>query len=344
MRKVKQNIKDKEKLSERIIRLGRSENISGETRRIISGWLSDEDGAGEKETALENVMLDLLAYDNRPSVEAQKRLVQLRERNGITEPMKPTVRKARLALFRISSVAAVILAFLGISFLFLDKKTDGTPPGGDRLADLVITAGDTVCTAALDDGTEVWLREGSTLTQVASAENERRVSLDGEAIFDVVNDDNKPFIVETDQLEVKVLGTEFDVRAYPDTGVTEVMLFEGSVEVAAGNNTAQLYPGEKLTYRHDTGEMSIDAMGPLADWRLEAIKIADKTLSEMFDAISEYYNVKIIYNAEYFPSGDKYETTLRKNTTPEEVLERLAVVSGTFGFEVLENQIHIYTD
>lgn len=85
----------------------------------------------------------------------------------------------------------------------------------------------------LPDGTRLWLNGGSTLTYNSDFDDsaERRVSIDGEAYFEVTRNPRRPFIVEMESMDVKVLGTSFSTRSYPYSGAEEVILLSGKVEL-----------------------------------------------------------------------------------------------------------------
>lgn len=103
----------------------------------------------------------------------------------------------------------------------------------------------------LPDGTEVWLNANSKIVYDDHFnQSARHVKLTGEAYFKVAKDENKPFIIQAGGLKVKVLGTVFNVRSYPDESNIETTLVSGSVEITLDDqpgNTIQLKPGEKLS-------------------------------------------------------------------------------------------------
>ena len=104
----------------------------------------------------------------------------------------------------------------------------------------------------LPDGTQVWLNAGSKLSYDSSLYNQKKriVSLSGEAFFDVAKNKEKPFIVQTNKISIKVLGTAFNVKAYPDDKFTETTLLRGSIELTVKNRPYQkimLKPNEKLS-------------------------------------------------------------------------------------------------
>jgi ferric-dicitrate binding protein FerR (iron transport regulator) len=102
----------------------------------------------------------------------------------------------------------------------------------------------------LPDGTQVWLNAGSRLTYDKDFGNRlREVTLIGEGFFDVVRNEQKPFIIHTTKMDVKVLGTRFNVRSYPNDKTTEAALIHGSIEVSLKDRPSEkiiLKPNEKI--------------------------------------------------------------------------------------------------
>ncbi|MFD1768785.1 FecR family protein [Sphingobacterium suaedae] len=143
------------------------------------------------------------------------------------------------------SSAAVVLVLAGI--LFHADLFDLTPPKNNQ-----ITAPDRgTSKVILPDGTSVWLNAKSHLTYKSDfGKKIREVKLQGEAYFDVAEDAQHPFIVRTSTINLKVLGTAFNVRSYPDERVTEAALVRGKVRISLLDNEDKeivLKPSEKLT-------------------------------------------------------------------------------------------------
>jgi transmembrane sensor len=105
-------------------------------------------------------------------------------------------------------------------------------------------------TLILPDGTKVWLNAGSKLTyDSAFGKSLREVSLSGEGYFDVVKNKQTPFIIHASKINIKVLGTEFDVKSYPSDKTTEASLIRGSIEVTFNDQPSKkviLKPNEKI--------------------------------------------------------------------------------------------------
>ncbi|MFN8264447.1 MAG: DUF4974 domain-containing protein [Chitinophagaceae bacterium] len=119
----------------------------------------------------------------------------------------------------------------------------------------------------LPDGTTVWLNSGSTLNYDKINEaGVREVYLTGEAFFDVVKNPKRPFIIHTNTIDVKVLGTAFNVRAYPDDKTVETSLVRGRVEVTVKNRPQEKYflkPNQKLVlYNEAITEPRLKSIDP----------------------------------------------------------------------------------
>ncbi|MCL2562020.1 MAG: FecR domain-containing protein [Rikenellaceae bacterium] len=147
----------------------------------------------------------------------------------------------------------------------------------------------------LQDGSNVWLNAGSRLRfPIPFDGNERRVFLEGEAFFDVKKSIEKPFIVETADQELKVLGTEFNVYAYPQENSIHTALITGSVSLISKANQAQiiLEPGQKATLHSDSGDYSITAVDTheIMAWRNMEFVFGGATLDHVFTKLSRWYD------------------------------------------------------
>lgn len=113
----------------------------------------------------------------------------------------------------------------------------------------------------LPDGSVVWLNAGSTLTYTKDFGKEiREVTLTGEGFFDVTKNVEKPFIINTTSISIKVLGTAFNVKAYPEDKQTEASLIRGSIEVtikSRPNDKIILSPSEKLVVENEVPKTDI---------------------------------------------------------------------------------------
>jgi transmembrane sensor len=145
----------------------------------------------------------------------------------------------------------------------------------------------------LPDGTRVWLNAASRLKYPVSfiGLSSRSVELTGEAYFEVARDESRPFIVKNNGLEVKVLGTDFNVNAYSEESFREVTLLKGAIKV---NNTL-LKPGEQAqlskTGKLVIGKGDVEA----ASWKDGTFKFADTDLNVVLRELGRWYDLDIIY-------------------------------------------------
>ncbi len=153
------------------------------------------------------------------------------------------------------SIAAGMALLTGITALFLLLKNSGSD---SQL--VVITCPSGISTILLPDSSSVTLNAGSTLKYPAGFNKKsRRVSLEGEAFFDVKKYRSHPFIISTESMNFKVLGTTFNISAYPRDKELIVSLLSGSIEVNDKLNLRSLvlHPDEGLTFNTETSEMKL---------------------------------------------------------------------------------------
>ncbi|MDY4043209.1 MAG: FecR domain-containing protein [Marinifilaceae bacterium] len=184
---------------------------------------------------------------------------------------------------------------------------------------LSVPRGTGVYRITLSDGTEIWLNSDSRLEYPGQfAADERRVRVTGEAYFKVHRDTNRPFIVETSRQSVTVLGTEFNVSAYPSEPESTT-LASGSVSVSpqAGTPTT-LVPGEQAVLDSITHTLSVHKVNvnDVISWKNGIISIENLSLSEILKIVSRAYNVDFV--SAIPPSED---IVLRGSVSSEESLE-----------------------
>jgi ferric-dicitrate binding protein FerR (iron transport regulator) len=186
----------------------------------------------------------------------------------------------------------------------------------------------------LSDGTAVWLNAASKLTfPVTFKGKERRVKLSGEAYFEVAHNKNSPFLVETNNQTVKVLGTHFNINAYNDENYTKTTLIEGSVKVQSATNLkpATLLPGEQATLGNNTlVKNTVDTKEVLA-WKNKMFRIYDQDLYSIMKQIGRWYNVDVEYRGNL--SDLRFGLYISKKRNIEQVLE-LMEVTKTVKFKI----------
>ncbi len=199
----------------------------------------------------------------------------------------------------------------------------------------------------LADNTTVWVNAGSRLLYPAEFNgNKREVVLFGEAFFDVSKDDSKPFIVKTGSLEVKVLGTQFNITAYPDDNIIQTVLTEGSVSIKRKGahffeNDLVLQPNQLASFNKTTNESKVYDVDTeyYTIWTKGLLSFKDIDLNRITKRLERFYNTTFKYE-DPLKGCIKVTGKLDLNQNQEEVMEYLAKASG-ISFQKVNNQHYI---
>lgn len=266
-----------------------------------------------------------------------------------------TGRRARLIWF--SGMAAAVLVLVAVAGWWLLPEKNTAP----AMAEEVHAVKGTRSRVTLPDGSVVVLNADSRLTYGAHFnEALREVYLEGEAYFDVVKNSDKPFIIHTAQMNVKVLGTAFNIRAYPDDSTAETALIRGSVEVSMADTKMKpviLKPLEKLVvYLYaDRPEKTINqkeqdfevlplimpeqnSIPPETAWVENKLVFRDESFSMLAARLERWYGVQISLNGPEV--RDLRFTGQFEKETIEQVLKALQI-TAEFRYSVNGNNITI---
>jgi len=166
-----------------------------------------------------------------------------------------------------------------------------TNPKGSKVVDMT-----------LSDGTRVWLNAGSSVTYpVAFVGKERKVTIDGEAYFEVTHNVAMPFKVSKGNMEVTVLGTHFNVNAYDDDAIIKVTLLEGSVRASTGSagQSVIIRPGEQAL-AIDNGKLTIEKgidLDAVMAWKNGRFQFEGVGIDEVMKQVGRWYDVEVVYEA-----------------------------------------------
>lgn len=150
----------------------------------------------------------------------------------------------------------------------------------------------------LSDNTRVFLNSGSSLRYpVRFTGNVREVFLSGEGYFEVTKDATRPFVVKAEEVEVRVLGTSFNVNAYPEENVIETTLVNGKVQVDHGTKENVLTPGMQLVYDRINGisnvrEVDIEVY---TSWKDGYYYFKRESLEKIMDILARWYNLNVFF-------------------------------------------------
>lgn len=153
----------------------------------------------------------------------------------------------------------------------------------------------------LSDGTEVILNSGSHIVYpVPFSGGKREVYLKGEAYLKVAHNSNSPFFVKTDQISVKVLGTEFNIKAYDDENSSTVVLVSGKVEAQTSTENVAMVENEKLTLKKGAGSIDkkVVNVNEFVSWKDGWMYCRNESIAQIATKLSRYYNLNITFQDE----------------------------------------------
>ena len=207
---------------------------------------------------------------------------------------------------------------------------------GERME--VSTPAGTTTSITLSDGTQVLLSANSRLEYAKHfSAGKREVTLTGEARFNVAKDAGRPFIVHTEQIQTQVLGTVFDVKAYPQT-LPDVTLYEGKVEVSLNGTAPRLMqPGEQA-FLNKEGKLQLEkASEETSKWAEGEFAFDNRELMAVMQEIGSWYNISVVFHSRPLLEERIYFRMSRKASTNEV----LAVLNdmGIAKFEITDEKI-----
>jgi ferric-dicitrate binding protein FerR (iron transport regulator) len=273
--------------------------------------------------------------------------------------------------FTIFPILAFVILTTGVIYIFTQRKDSKLP--AEQAISSVVTKNGNRTKIVLPDGSQVWLNAGSTLDYNNSVFNKdlREVTLNGEAYFDVTKNADKPFIIHTKKMDVKVIGTVFNVRSYNYEKTAEASLIRGSIEVTLKDRKDQkiiLKPNEKISIATQEPETALSKPGktpavkntrsipqilvkelktstrydniiPEIAWTQNKLFFEDESLENIAPVMERWFGKKVVIanaslkNLHYYGNFE--------NETMEEVLSALKL-SKPFNFKIEHDSVLIY--
>jgi ferric-dicitrate binding protein FerR (iron transport regulator) len=152
------------------------------------------------------------------------------------------------------------------------------------------------------DGTTLWLNSGSSAVYpVEFTGRKREVYIKGEGYLEVAHDESRPFIVKTDQMDIQVLGTSFNICAYPEDASTKVVLVEGKVVARCTNNPEViLLPNQMISFSNETKKTDVTEVNveDYISWKDGWLLCNSEELGSLVEKLERYYDQKIIFSDE----------------------------------------------
>lgn len=279
--------------TEKLTRFVNGNSSPGEDQEVM-----EMIAGGENNPGLRNILEADFNRHMQSNIPAGKHLAavldRIHHRISLDEHVSSRSLARRISAFYSRAAAIILIPVLaGAGFLlFRDKTGAGDMPAS---ASIHAPAGSRV-SFTLPDGSGGMLNSGSTLTYAISFTKNRSVKLDGEAWFNVARDEKHPFTVDAGKLDLTVVGTTFNVSAYPDEEYVEVVLESGKVLVNCGQYREGMVmdPSERLVYENGIVTRSKSDPSKYSSWTKGKLVFRSDSMSEVARRIERWYNVKVL--------------------------------------------------
>ena len=266
--------------------------LSGDERKHVEEWIS---ASKENEELAKTVHELYWAADTLSVMDKVDADKALKKANG-----KLVRRKFKTVFLWAERAAAIMFIPLLSAYLLQIKNSDVAEA---RMMEIRTNPGMTTA-FVLPDGTNVSLNSGSVLRYPEFfSEDKREVELIGEAFFDVTKDPNKRFVVKTSGDErVEVLGTSFNMEAFPGDSILSTTLLEGKVRFVSDAGSVQMNPGEKLVYNNKTSKAKLTKTNGEAEtaWKYGKIIFDNTPFNEVLRMLSKRFNVDFVVKNEKY--------------------------------------------
>ncbi len=312
-------------MEEIVIKAITHKELSPQEKEQLDDWLKDS----QKNRMIYNQLKLTLSYPAEGRIREMKAagLTRLKREIGSNDSQSIDISSSWTS--RILKVAATIALIISVSLVIYKYQEDLTQPTEQttvRLIEKTSLPGQKI-TVTLSDGTIVKLNADSKLiVPDRFAKDSRQVELIGEAFFDVNRDTSRPFIIKTSDLEVEVLGTSFNLRAYKAGNDPLVAVKTGKVSVNKISNNEKIYlePNE-LVSLNENGSLSkrkISNNDLVFGWTEQRLVFDETSMDNVFEQLVRWFGVEIQIEKEV--TNKRPYTANYSNPTLEEVLKSLS--------------------
>jgi len=329
---VKENNYDIEELIGKVL----SEEATAEERILVSHWRAaspdNEKYFHQLKAIFENTSFSKSSHRYNADAAWEKVKSRIDNSKGIrTIPLHPEIQRSNLFL----KIAASLLLVIGAAYLFNFYRTQNHPASLEVMSDNKTTA-DT-----LPDGTDVFLNRRTTLAyEFDKKKNAHVVKLKGEAYFKISHNDDKKFIVETQGVFIRDIGTSFNVKAYPDSDLIEVVVEEGDVMFFSDTDSGvYLKANGKGIYNKKTKTFTVAAPEEnVTAYKTRFFVFSDIDLASAVKDLNDVYGEKITLDE----SLKRCRVTV--NFNDESIEEIAAILAETLNLEADKRNgiIHLY--
>ena len=283
-------------------------NVSPEEIIAVVDWLDADESHVREFMALHK--LNDISLLNQPDskVDVQKK--------------KKTITFRQIG-YELAKIAAILILFWGGTKLY---ETTSVKENVIAYQTLYVPAGQRA-ELILPDSTHVWLNARSKLVYpISFGKDIRQVELNGEAYFDVIHNEKQPFVVKTPQMDIQVLGTEFNVTAYSSSSDFEVALLRGCIELSSPRLSSNYRMKEKEHIRLQNNKLISKDISDYDyfRWKEGLICFNNESVATLIEKLKLYYDIDIeVYNQKFINS--RYTGKFRTKDGIEQVLRVLQI-------------------
>jgi transmembrane sensor len=316
------------------------EGCSIQELEILKKWLSDR----ETQSEVEGWLLEhwTISTDIESTILLETIFEQINEYQNIRQ-IKSRFSAVNILRFYQKVAAFLLIPIIGVGILYWVSQYDQSnnpytetfAPRGQK-SQIVLT-----------DGTKVWLNSETKIKYPDNFNKSNRdVYLEGEAFFEVTKNEHQPFVVHTSGIDVKVLGTKFNVKAYPDENEIETSLFEGKINLIQKISDMkylekEVSPGHSLVFNKKQNNLTESRFPEeeICGWKNNQLIFKDDTFVNLVRKMERWYDVKVIYDEKLF-SDRRLTVELYEGERLEKLMEIISLTLSV-DYKYLKSEIII---
>ncbi len=308
-----------------------------EEKLAIAGWLEQKPENKTLMNNLQEIWLSVGIEHNPDGFNVEEAILRFRMKT-----LRQADHISKGQLYGVMRYAAILLLALLLPFSYYIGRRSASD--SDTFTTISCAQGDRT-SVILPDSSHVYLNSGSRLIFNNNFQKGvRLVHLDGEAYFSVQKDPSNPFRVKTSDIDVEVMGTEFNLKAYTDEGTISATLVTGRIKVSGSNGTALLKPRQKMVFNKANHKMQIQKVADLSsetEWKNGRLVFRNQSLGELEQKLERWFDVEIKFADEYVKNR-RFTGTLER----ESILEVISYFdrSTYVGYYIHDNVITFYTE
>ncbi len=307
----------------------------------LNAWLEEDEQNSDLFSRLVDIWEVNHMLQREKSIDVDRAWQKMEQQMDIQNWLAGRVKRLS-PVVRYAAVIVLAVLFGAVGYQLLHRQMQWSSMAGNWIE--YTTPYGSQTNLKLADGTQIWLNAGTTIQYNEDfGRMNRNVKLSGEAFFHVAKNKQLPFVVNARSVSVEALGTEFNVKAYPEEIQVETILMEGSVAVNKGiafgeNRQVILTPGEKAVYNSDDGELSVLTTNGSSEvsWFKDEWVIEKTNLEGIAKLLQRRYDVEFEF------TDDRLKTYELRLTITDETLEQVLTAItylAPINYKLNENEV-----